>query len=86
MPALTYAFLSDDFSVLYVAQNSNIAAAADLQIRRLGRARGLAAAVGADARPVDRRGGGVQPQPRAMRARVLAVLGLSASVSCCSSF
>ncbi len=75
--ALTWAFVQRDFSVLYVATNSHSRAAALLpRRRRLGRARGLLAAVVAVPRGLDACRGGGEPlaggavsRPRARRAR-----------------
>ena len=51
---LAWSFFSNDFSVLYVASNSNSQPARGLpHRRRLGRPRRLAAAVGADAGGLD---------------------------------
>ena len=77
-----YSFVNNDFSVLYVARNSNSAAAAVLPRRgAVGRARGLAAAVDPD--PVDlerwRWPRSAAQLPETFSSRVLGVMGL---VSC----
>ena len=76
--ASSLAFVGNDFSVLYVATNSNRSLPTALPLRRgLGRPRGLDAAVDADARRLD-----ASPSPASARhlpdkvvARILAVMG-----------
>jgi hypothetical protein len=67
---LTYAFMVDDFSVAYVANNSNSCFAVVLQIQRsVGRPRRFIAAVGTDPRWLDVRGVGVLAAVAASHAR-----------------
>ena len=74
---LTYAFVTNDFSVLYVATNSNSQLPLQYNRGQLGRARGLDAAVDADARVVDVCGRAFSKHlPDEMVARVLGVQGL----------
>ena len=76
---LVNAFLTNDFSVLYVAQHGNTQLPTDVQdLRRVGCARGIAAAVGADPEQLDRGRVPVQPRPAGRKyvARVLAVMGM----------
>ena len=84
---LVACFVRNDFSVLYVASNSNtLAAAAVPHRRRLGRPRRLAAAVAGDAGRVDAGGGAVEPQAAARRSSraCWASWGWSRSASSCS--
>jgi len=75
--ALAYAFLTNDFSVKNVASNSFSQLPPSTASRRPGLARGVDAAVGADARRLDRGAdGAVAPPSAETRARVLGVLGL----------
>ena len=75
---LAYSFYLNDFSVLYVAQNSNSELPTLLSLRRrVGRARRLAAAVAARAGDLDGRGRAFsRNMPATMTSRVLGVLGL----------
>ena len=76
---LVNAFVSNDFSVLYVAENSNSALPLFYRVDgAVGRARGLAAAVDPAARGVDAGGGdrARRSLPPHFAARVLGVLGV----------
>ena len=76
---LAWAFYKNDFSVLYVAQQFELGAADVLPLhRRVGRARGLAAAVGARAVHLVGRGGACSAATcrETFAARVLGVLGI----------
>ncbi len=78
MPVLTYAHVVDDFSVAYVANHSNSALPMMYKVSgRLGRPRGLDAALDSDARGMDAALVGVFSRRICRRpsAKVLGVMG-----------